>query len=232
MKESLAYSLALDLLFNGQNMDYCERPLSLSAMENMRIFMELDPDSTVGVVGPGGGRLVRTLVDRGYKVEAYEGRNECLVHLESLFKGHKKVGIHPLSALDDPTRRERLHFDALFCMDDLRAFRERQDWTLDVQKMIRHNGYFVYSQVSNKLPTRKNPISKFFDRVGDYDVSEQTAKEIRECYMELDYWRPEEKDKEMAIETLEMIESARSLRRSIMSGVEVHYVVWRKKADK
>jgi len=229
MKDSLAFSLALDLLFNGQNMDYCERPISLDAMKQMAFFMELPAGSHVGVVAPGGGRLVRSLVDRGYTVEAYEGRDECYRHLRTLFKDSPKVEIRRISALDDPMRREKKRFHALFCMDDLRAFREAQDWTSNVQMMLRSRGYFAYSQVSNQLPTKKNTLSKDFELVGDYDVSEQTAKEIRECYLGLDYWRPTDKDKDMASETLQMIKSASSLRRSIMSGVSVRYVAWRKK---
>jgi len=229
MKDSLAFSLALDLLFNGQNMDYCERPISLRAMKQMSFFMELPEGSHVGVVAPGGGRLVRSLADRGYSVEAFEGRGECLTHLQNMFEDTPKIEVFPISALDDPMRREKKRFHAFFCMDDLRAFREAHDWTSDVQKMLRHRGYFVYSQVSNKLPSKKNALSKSFELVGDYDVSEQTAKEIRECYMELDYWRPTESDRAMASETLQMVKSASSLRRGIMSGVSVRYVAWRKK---
>ena len=231
MQDSLAFSLALDLLFNGQNMDYCERPISISAMQQMAFFMDLPKGSHVGVIGPGGGRLVRSLADRGYSVEAYEGRSECLDHLQNMFENYPKIEIMNVSAIADPTRREKKRFDALFCMDDLRAFRESHDWTVDVQKMLRRRGYFVYSQVSNKLPTQKNPLSDYFELVGDYDVSEQTAKEIRECYLGLDYWRPTEDDKAVASETLQMIKSATSLRRSIRSGVSVHYVAWRKKDD-
>jgi 2-polyprenyl-3-methyl-5-hydroxy-6-metoxy-1,4-benzoquinol methylase len=229
VEEKLAYSMALDLLFNGQNMDYGERPLSISAIESMAVFSELKDNSHVCVIGPGGGRLVRTLADRGHTVEAFEGRQECLDHLKEVFEGHKRVQVAPMSAIEDPLRAAKKKFDAMFCMDDLRAFREDHNWTRQVEKMLRSRGYFVYSQVSNKLPGSKNPLSDFCDLVGDYNVSEETAREIRECYLSLDYWRPSEKDRKMAGKTLQMVESASSLRRSIMSGVEVHYVVWRKK---
>lgn len=229
MDDNLAFALALDLLFNGQNMDYCERPISLSAMETMPVFMELKDDAHVCVIGPGGGRLVRSLADKGYTVDAYEGRRECFDHLQELFAGFKKVKIQSVSILEEPMRRERLSYDAIFCMDDLRAFREKHDWTKNVDQMVKHRGYFVYSQVSNKLPGSRNPLQKYFKLVGDYNVSKQTAKEIRECYLGLDYWRPKEGELKMAKETLELMKSASSLRRSIMSGVEVHYVAWRKK---
>jgi len=229
MDDNLAFALALDLLFNGQNMDYCERPISLSAMEIMPVFMDLKEGANVCVIGPGGGRLVRSLIDKGYTVEAYEGRKECLDHLKELFAGFKKVKIGDVSMLEDPVRRRKMKFDAIFCMDDLRAFREEHNWTNSVEKMVRHQGYFVYSQVSNKLPTKSNPLQKYFKLVGDYNVSEQTAKEIRECYLGLEFWRPKESDRKMASETLQLMKSASSLRRSIMSGVEVHYVAWRKK---
>lgn len=229
MDDNLAFALALDLLFNGQNMDYCERPLSLSAMEAMPVFMELEEGADVCVIGPGGGRLVRALSDKGCNVEAYEGRQECLDHLQELFENYKNVKIENVSVLEDPFKRGKLSFNAIFCMDDLRAFREEHNWTKSVEQMVRYRGYFVYSQVSNKLPGKRNPLHKYFKLVGDYNVSEQTAKEIRECYLGLEYWRPREADKKMAKETLQMVESASSLRRSIMSGVEVHYVAWRKK---
>jgi len=229
MDDTIAFALALDLLFNGQNMDYCERPISLSAMEIMPVFMELKPGSSVCVIGPGGGRLVRMLAGKGHNVEAYEGRKECLDHLNETFAGYKNVAIHSDDALNDPFKRAKKSFDAIFCMDDLRAFREEHDWTRGIEQMTRHDGFFVYSQVSNKLPVSKNPLHNFFQLIGDYNVSEQTANEIRECYMGLDYWRPKKDDKKMATETLAMIKSASSLRRNIKSGVEVHYVVWRKK---
>jgi len=229
MDDNLAFALALDLLFNGQNMDYCERPISLSAMEIMPVFMELERGAKVCVIGPGGGRLVKTLAEKGYDVEAYEGRKECREHLEEMFESYKNVKIGTGGELDDPFKRGKKSFDAIFCMDDLRAFREEHDWTRGVEQMVRRQGYFIYSQVSNKLPIQKNPLSNYFKLVGDYNVSEQTAKEIRECYMGLDYWRPTENDRKMASETLTMIKSASSLRRNIMSGVEVHYVAWRKK---
>ncbi|MFC4348427.1 hypothetical protein ACFO5Q_11260 [Kordiimonas lipolytica] len=229
MAEKLAFSLALDLLFNGQNMDYCERPISLDIIEDMAMFSDLPGRARVGVIGPGGGRLVKTMVERGYTVDAYEGRAECREHLERMFVGTTAAKIHPAHHLDDPMRREKMKFDALFCMDDLRAFREDHEWTAHVQRMVRADGYFVYSQVSNNLPAKKNTLDQYFDLVGNYNVSEETAGQIRESYMALDTWEPKEKDKKMAIETLDMVKSASGLRRSIMSGVEVRYVVWRKK---
>jgi len=229
MDDNLAFALALDLLFNGQNMDYCERPISLSAMEIMPVFMELEKGAKVCVIGPGGGRLVKTLAEKGYFVEAYEGRKECRDHLLKVFQAYKNVEIRGGGELDDPFKRAKKSFDAIFCMDDLRAFREEHDWTRGVEQMVRSQGYFIYSQVSNQVPIQKNPLNQYFKLVGDYNVSEQTAKEIRECYMGLDYWRPKKDDIKMASETLSMIKSASSLRRNIMSGVEVHYVAWRKK---
>ena len=229
MDDNLAFALALDLLFNGQNMDYCERPISLKAMEIMPVFMELEKGAKVCVIGPGGGRLVKTLAEKGYIVEAYEGRKECRDHLLKVFKAYKNVEIRAGGELDDPFKRAKKSFDAIFCMDDLRAFREEHDWTRGVEQMVRSQGYFIYSQVSNKMPVQRNPLSQYFKLVGDYNVSEQTAKEIRECYLGLDYWRPKKDDLKMASETLTMIKAASMLRRNIMSGVEVHYVAWRKK---
>lgn len=229
MDDNLAFSLALDLLFNGQNMDYCERPISLSAMETIPAFMDLKKGSKVCVIGPGGGRLVRTLFDKGHSVDAFEGRHECLAHLRELFDNFPNVKILDVSTLEDPFKRKKLSYDAIFCMDDLRAFREEQNWTKRVDQMLHSRGYFVYSQVSNKLPENENPLHDYFELVGDYNVSEQTAAEIRECYLGLDYWRPKKGDLKMARETLHLVKSASNLRRSIMSGVEVRYVAWRKK---
>ncbi|NVJ69471.1 MAG: hypothetical protein HWE08_03905 [Alphaproteobacteria bacterium] len=231
MAEKLAFSMALDLLFNGQNMDYCERPISLDIIEDMAMFSELPRKARVGVIGPGGGRLVKTMVERGYTVDAYEGRTDCFEHLERMFVGTSAAKIHPAHHLDDPMRRDKMRFDALFCMDDLRAFREDHEWTSYVQRMVRSNGYFVYSQVSNNLPAKKNTLDKYFDLVGSYNVSEETAGQIRDSYLALNTWEPDEKDKSMALETLDMVKSASGLRRSIMSGVEVRYVVWRKKQN-
>lgn len=231
MAEKLAFSLALDLLFNGQNMDYTDRPISLSVMDEMAMFGDLPKRAHIGVIGPGGGRLVKTLVERGYTVVAYEGRQECLEHLERMFVATSSVNVFPASHLDDPLRRDRMKFDALFCMDDLRAFRESHEWTDYVQRMIRDEGYFVYSQVSNKLPSKQNTLGQYFELTGNYNVSEDTAAQIRDLYMELDDWEPEETDKPMALSTLDMVKKASGLRRSIMTeGVEVRYVVWRKKA--
>jgi phospholipid N-methyltransferase len=228
--EKLAFSMALDLLFNGQNMDYCERPISLSVMDEMAMFSDLPRRAHVGVIGPGGGRLIKTLVERGYTVDAYEGRKECLEHLERMFVAMSAVNVYPAAHLDDPMRRERMKFDALFCMDDLRSFRESREWTEYVQRMVREEGYFVYSQVSNKLPSKQNTLKTFFELTGNYNVSEETAAQIREIYLELNKWEPDEKDRPMALSTLDMVRKASGLRRSIMSeGVEVRYVVWRKK---
>lgn len=229
MAEKLAFSLALDLLFNGQNMDYCERPISLDIIEEMAMFSDMPPRARVGVIGPGGGRLVKTLVERGYTVDAFEGRAECREHVERMFVGTSAVKVYPATQLDDPIRRDKMKFDALFCMDDLRAFREDHEWTSYVQRMVRPNGYFVYSQVSNKLPGKKNTLDKYFDLVGSYNVSEETSLQIRDSYVGLQDWAPKKKDKKMALETLDMVKAASGLRRSIMSGVEVRYVVWRKK---
>ncbi len=230
MAEKLAFSLALDLLFNGQNMDYTDRPISLSVMDEMAMFGDLPKRAHVGVIGPGGGRLIKTLVERGYTVDAYEGRKECLEHLERMFVATSAVNVYPASQLDDPIRRDRMKFDALFCMDDLRAFRESHEWTEYVQRIVRSEGYFVYSQVSNKLPSKQNTLSQYFDLTGNYNVSEETAAQIRELYLELDDWEPEEKDKSMALSTLDMVKQASGLRRSITTeGVEVRYVVWRRK---
>ncbi|NVJ98276.1 MAG: hypothetical protein HWE25_08995 [Alphaproteobacteria bacterium] len=230
MAEKLAFSMALDLLFNGQNMDYCERPISLDIIEEMAMFSDLPKRARVGVIGPGGGRLVKTMVERGFTVDAFEGRAECREHLERMFIGTSAVKILPGAHLDDPIRRDKMKFDALFCMDDLRAFREDHEWTSYVQRMVKGRGYFVYSQVSNNLPGKKNTLDKYFDLVGSYNVSEETAHQIRDSYVGLQTWEPKEKDKKMAIETLDMVKTASGLRRSIMTdGVEVRYVVWRKK---
>lgn len=229
MSERLAYSMAIDLMFNGQNMDYSERPLSLDIIDTMAMFNELPERAHVGVVGPGGGRLVRNLSDRGFVVDAYEGRSECLDHLKGLFSNKSAVRVYPTDHLNDPIMRGKKRFHALFCMDDLRAFRENQEWTENVQAMVRPDGYFVYSQVSNSLPTRQNTLQKYFNLAGNYDVSEETAQQIRESYLALDTWEPEERHKKMAIETLDIVKAGSGLRRNIMSGVEVRYVVWRRK---
>jgi len=228
-QESVAYSLAVDLLFNGQNMDYVERPMSLAAIETMSFLDNLPPRARVGIVGPGGGRLVRTLVDRGCRVEAFEGRYECRVHLEGTFSHDHAVTIRSAAYLDDPLRREKLQYDALFCMDDLRSFRENAEWTDDIQKMINPGGYLVYSQVSNQMPKKRNNLSKHFKVVGNYDVSNQTADEIRASYFGLDDWNPGESEKQIAKETLKIIENASAFRRNILSGnVEIRYFVWQK----
>lgn len=229
MTERLAFSLALDLLFNGQNMDYCERPISLSILDEMALFSDLPPCAHIGVVGPGGGRLVRTLVERGFTVEAFEGRHECLDHLQQIFKSTEAVTIRSAAVLDDPAWRRNMKFDALFCMDDLRAFRENREWTEEVQSMILPGGYLVYSQVSNRLPSQRNTLGSYFDACGTYNVSEETAQLIRDSYLALEGWAPDPEHKHMAKETLDMMKAASGLRRSIMSGVEVRYVVWRRR---
>ncbi len=230
MSEFLGFSLALDLLFNGQNMDYCERPLSLAAMDKFRIFNNIRPGGHVAVIAPGGGRLVRNLADQGFKVDTFEGRDECLAHLHECFDGSKNVEINNVSKLEDPFKRDKMHYDAIFCMDDLRAFREQANWTRSVHTLLQTDGLFIYSQVSNKLPATKNTLGQYFDLVRSHNVTKETSEEIRDCYLNLDYWRPTEKDVKMARKTLDMVKSASGLRRSIMSGVEVRYVVWRKKS--
>ncbi|MBO6503365.1 MAG: hypothetical protein JJ850_14835 [Kordiimonadaceae bacterium] len=229
MSERLAFSMAMDLLFNGQNVDYSERPLSLDVIDTMAMFSDLPERAHVGVVGPGGGRLVKTLASRGYIVDAYEGRQECHEHLETMFAKNSAVRLYPVKHLNDPIMRGKMRFHALFCMDDLRAFRENQEWTENVQRMIRPGGYFVYSQISNKLPSKQNTLSKYFNLSGNYDVSERTAQQIRTSYLALDDWDPDIRQKKMAMETLGIVEAGSGLRRNIMSGVEVRYVVWRRK---
>lgn len=229
MSERLAFSMAMDLMFNGQNVDYCERPLSLDVIDTMAMFSDLPERAHVGVVGPGGGRLVKNLSNRGYIVDAYEGREECLVHLEEMFKKNSAVRLYPVKHLNDPIMRGKMRFHALFCMDDLRAFRENQEWTENVQRMVRPGGYFVYSQISNKLPGKQNQLSKYFNLSGNYDVSERTSQQIRNSYLALDDWEPDLDKKKMAMETLGIVQAGSGLRRNIMSGVEVRYVVWRRK---
>lgn len=233
MAENLAYSLALDLLFNGQNMDYCERPISLTAFGKMAMFDALPERARVAVIGAGGGRLVKSLIERGYFVDAFEGRQECSDHLERYFAGTSSVKVLPMMHLNEPTRRERMNYSAVICMDDLRAFRDNAEWTEYVQRIIRPNGYFVYSQVSNQLPSKKNTLGLYFRQSGIYNVSEETAKEICASYEELNDWEPGqgEAGKGMAMETLDMIKTASSLRRNIRSGVEVSYVVWQRRKD-
>lgn len=228
MQERLAFSLALDLMFNGQNMDYTERPLSLDVLEDMAMFSDLPERAHVGVIGPGGGRLVKNLIARGFVVDAYEGRTECLNHLKELFSGNSAVKLYPHDYLNDPVLRGKKRFHALFCMDDLRAFREDEEWTSAVQSMVRPDGYFVYSQVSNKLPSKKNTLNKYFSLTGNYDVSEETADQIRQSYESLDTWEPTIDDKPMALKTLGIIKSGQGLRRNIRSGVQVRYVVWKR----
>ncbi|WP_262689524.1 methyltransferase domain-containing protein [Kordiimonas aestuarii] len=229
MSEKLAFSLALDLMFNGQDMDYCERPISLTILDQMAMFSDLPKRAHVAVVAAGGGRLVRTLAERGYNVDAFEGRHECFDHLERVFLNSRSVRVMPARHLEDPTRREKLSYDAMFCMDDLRAFREDQEWTEHVQGMVRDDGYFVYSQMSNQLPTKKNTLNRYFDLSGNYNVSEDTSQMVRDSYMGLAEWEPDETQKRTALEALDMVKSGRLLRRSIRDGVEVRYVVWRKK---
>ncbi|MFC3050864.1 methyltransferase domain-containing protein [Kordiimonas pumila] len=228
MTERIAFSLALDLLFNGQDMDYCERPISLSVFETMAMFQDLKERSQIGVIGPGGGRLLKTLLERGHIVDAYEGRDECTNHIRKHFGDIGSLKILPVSHLNEPIRRSKMSYSALFCMDDLRAFRERQEWTAEVQSIIKPGGYFVYSQVSNKLPKKRNTLSKYFEHVGNYNVSEETAQMIRDSYFSLDEWEPQHDEKKMAMKTLDMIEVASNLRRSIRSGVEIRYMVWRR----
>ncbi|WP_020399260.1 hypothetical protein [Kordiimonas gwangyangensis] len=229
MSEKLAFSLALDLMFNGQDMDYCERPISLTILDQMAMFGDLPDRAHVAVVAAGGGRLVRTLSERGYNVDAFEGRTECFEHLERVFSKTPSVRVLQSRHLEDPTRRSKLRYDAMFCMDDLRAFREDHEWTEHVQAMIKEDGYFVYSQMSNNLPTKKNTLSRYFNLAGNYNVSEDTSQMVRDSYMGLAHWEPDESDKRTALEALDMVKSGRQLRRSIRDGAEVRYVVWRKK---
>ena len=229
MGESLAFSMAMDLMFNGQNIDYCERPLSLDVIETMAMFEDLPERAHVGVVGPGGGRLVKSLVERGFIVDAYEGRRECLSHLEHMFKNTSAVRLYPTKHLNDPIMRGKKRFHALFCMDDLRAFRENQEWTEYVQQVVRPGGYFIYSQVSTKLPGKQNKLKSYFNLSGNYDVSERTSQQIRDSYLTLADWEPDLDKKKMAMETLGIVKSGSGLRRNIMSGAEVRYVVWRRK---
>lgn len=231
MSENLAFSMALDLMFNGQNIDYCERPLSLDVIETMAMFDDLPERAHIGVVGPGGGRLVKSLVERGFIVDAYEGRQECLSHLESMFKNSSAVRLYPMKHLNDPFMRGKKRFHALFCMDDLRAFRENQEWTDYVQQVVRPGGYFIYSQVSTKLPGKQNKLNTYFTLSGNYDVSERTSQQIRDSYLSLSDWEPESDKKKMAMETLGIVKSGSGLRRNIMSGAEVRYVVWRRKVS-
>lgn len=230
MSELLGFSLALDLLFNGQNMDYCERPLSLSAMDKFNIIDDIREGAYVAVIAPGGGRLVKNLAERGFRVDAFEGRTECLDHLRSLFNGFPGINVSSMSSLEDPFKRQRMHYDAIFCMDDLRSFRERAGWTEHVHRILKPEGHFIYSQVSNMLPEKKNTLGKYFNLVSSHNVTEDTSKEIRDCYLNLEYWRPTERDRKMAVSALDMVKSASGLRRNIMSGVEVRYVVWQKKS--
>jgi hypothetical protein len=228
MSERLAFSMAIDLMFNGQNMDYSDRPLSLDIIDSMAMFSDLPERAHVGVIGPGGGRLVKNLSERGFVVDAYEGRSECFDHLEGMFSNKPGVRIYPATHLNDPIKRGEKRFHALFCMDDLRSFRENQEWTENVQAMVRPDGYFVYSQVSTRLPKGDNVLHKHFSLAGSYDVSDETAQKIRDCYLALDTWEPEEEDKKMALETLGIVKAGSGLRRNIMSGAEVRYVVWRR----
>lgn len=229
MSEKLAFSLALDLMFNGQDMDYCERPISLTILDQMAMFSDLPPRAHVAVVAAGGGRLVRTLSERGYNVDAFEGRHECFEHLDRVFHNVSSIRVLPSRHLEDPTRRSKLRYDAMFCMDDLRAFREDHEWTEHVQAMIKDDGYFVYSQMSNQLPSKKNTLTRYFNLAGNYNVSEETSQMVRDSYMGLADWEPDESQKHTAMEALDMVKSGRQLRRSIRDGAEVRYVVWRKK---
>ncbi|MBL4639930.1 MAG: hypothetical protein JKY57_05310 [Kordiimonadaceae bacterium] len=196
----------------------------------MAMFEMLPKGAPVGVIGPGGGRMLRNLAADGYLVDAFEGRDECTEHLQEMFHGNKAVKIRSMTDLNDPLRREKLNFDALICMDDLRAFRDNEAWTEEVQIIVRPGGYFVYSQVSNLLPRKKNNLGKYFKLVGNYNVSEETAKLILDSYVSLDDWDPgyTNKHKKAALQTLDMVEKGRSLRRSIRSGVEVRYCVWQR----
>ena len=172
MAEKFAHSLALDLLFNGQDMDYCEQPLNVSSFKSMDMLSGLKDSSTIGVVGPGGGRLVKSLTGKGYEVEAFEGRHECADHLQKCFRENPAVKILPMAVLDDKKYRDKLRYEALICLDDLRAFRGNDGWAENVQQIISPDGYFVYSQVFSKIGPDEEALAEHFDLVGNYDVSE------------------------------------------------------------
>ena len=215
-------------MFNGQNMDYVERPMSLSVFDSMALFDELRPGDCVGVVGPGGGRLVKNLFERGLTIDAFEGRGECINHLKKMFGNEQRVRIRPYDALLEPAQRNDMNYKALFCMDDLRAFRDNETWTDEIGNMVAANGYFVYSQISNQLPKRRNKLSDHFNLVGNYNVSDETADQIRASYFGVGKWEPTGDQYDMARETLRLVESASSLRRHILSGVEIRYFVWQR----
>jgi len=228
MAEELAYSLALDLLFNGQDMDYCQRPICLSAFGNMTLFEGLSPKAAVGVIGPGGGRLLHTLNDMGFLIDAFEGRIECKVHLQREFANMQSVRIYDTDYLNTQVNCNRLSYEALICMDDLRSFRTSEAWTDKIQRIIRPGGYFVYSQVSNKLPGKELLLADYFEPFGTHNVSSETAELIRDSYLAFEEWntKGENTSVEVAQEALDMIQKASTLRRSILSGVEVSYCVW------
>lgn len=226
--EQLAFSMALDLLFNGQNMDYFERPVSLTIFNHMALFDDLNKGDRIAVIGPGGGRLVKTLLERGFIIDAFEGREECVTHLKNNFGSEKNVNIRAYEDLHSPFERQEMSYSALFNMDDLRAFRDREKWTDDINELINDKGYFIYSQVSNKIPERRNQLREHFKLVGNYNVSDETADQIRASYFGLDTWEPESDQYDMAKETLKLMKSASSLRRNILSGIEIRYFVWQK----
>lgn len=228
-KEKLGFSLALDLMFNGQNMDYVDRPISLSAFDKMAFFDNLHKGDRVAVIGPGGGRLVKTLAERGFCVEAFEGRDECVDHLNDMFGKNPNVTIRDYAELFDPEERNGMCYKAMFNMDDLRAFRDNESWTDEIGGIVSNYGYFVYSQVSNKLPKRRNNLADHFKLVGNYNVSQETADQIRASYFGIEQWDPDSEEYQTAKEALKMVESATSFRRNILSGVEIRYFVWKKR---
>ncbi|WND02122.1 hypothetical protein QGN29_11235 [Temperatibacter marinus] len=229
MDESLAFSLSLDLMFNGQDLDYCERPIVLDQIDTITTGMQLPENAKIGVIGPGGGRLVKGLLERGYEVEAFEGRAECFDHMYNTLGTHPRLKLDSDKHLTDPIRIERLSFDALICLDDLRSFREQQEWTSRIQMMVKSKGYFLYSQVSNKLPKQKNNLPDHFDLIENVNVTKQTSEQIRKAYFNLNEWQPADDAISLAKKTLDIVEQSHKLRRSIRDGVTIRYLVWRKK---
>lgn len=229
MDESLAFSLSLDLMFNGQDLDYCERPIVIDKIEKMTTGMHLPKDARIGVIGPGGGRLLKTMLDKGYEVEAYEGRTECYDHIFNTLGTHPRLKLHTDKHLKDPIRIDKLRFDALICLDDLRAFREEEEWTSRIDKIINPKGYFLYSQVSNMLPKKKNKLPEFFELVENINVTKETAKSIKAAYFNLEQWEPADDSMPMAKKTLNIMEQGQMIRRNIRSGMTIRYLVWRKK---
>lgn len=229
MDESLAFSLAVDLMFNGQDLDYCERPMAMDQIHELTTNMELPKDAHVAVIGAGGGRLIHGLLDRGYRVDAFEGRQECYDHLFNQFGDNADLRLFPDTVLQDPLRLKKFKYHAVFCLDDLRSFREEAEWTTKIHSMFHPKGYFIYSQVSNLLPKKKNNLPSHFDLIENINVTEDTSKKIRDSYFNVEKWTPEDGSLPMAKKALDIVESSQHLRRNIRSGVTIRYIVWRKK---